>query len=263
MSIVTNLHTHTFRCGHAKGTETEFIERAISCGIKTMGFSDHMPFKFPNGYESGYRVKTDLAEDYIATLTKLKNEYKEKIDIHIGFEMEYYPDHFEAMLSYAKRLGAEYLILGEHFPSYEDGRFQYTGSPCDDVKALKYYADGCIEGMKTGVFTYLAHPDVFNFTGDDETYVKEMTRVCLAAKQTDTPLEINFLGIRSGRHYPKDLFWKIAGETGCSAVFGFDAHSPASAFDGDSEAKAREILTKYNIKLIDTPKIISIQGENK
>ena len=42
-----NLHTHTYRCSHATGTEREYIEAAISAGIKIMGFSDHIPFKFP------------------------------------------------------------------------------------------------------------------------------------------------------------------------------------------------------------------------
>ena len=38
-----NFHTHTYLCGHATGLPEEYIQRAISCGIKHLGFSDHAP----------------------------------------------------------------------------------------------------------------------------------------------------------------------------------------------------------------------------
>ena len=51
-----NYHTHTARCGHADGTEEAYILRAMENGITHMGFSEHAPFCFPDGYESYYRV---------------------------------------------------------------------------------------------------------------------------------------------------------------------------------------------------------------
>ena len=44
-----NYHTHTTRCGHASGTEREYIERALANGVEYMGFSDHSTFVFPDG----------------------------------------------------------------------------------------------------------------------------------------------------------------------------------------------------------------------
>ena len=43
-----NYHTHTARCGHAVGEDEEYVKRAIECGIKYMGFSDHAPIRFPD-----------------------------------------------------------------------------------------------------------------------------------------------------------------------------------------------------------------------
>ena len=40
------------------------------------------------------------------------------------------------------------------------------------------------------------------------------------------PLEINVLGLRSGRCYPSEGFWPIAREQGCRVVLGSDAHAP-------------------------------------
>ena len=98
--MYANYHTHTFRCGHARGTEEEYIKRAIEGGIKIRGFSDHVPFAFENGREQSYCVQTSEAENYISTLKALREKYKDDIKIHIGFEMEYYPKYFEARHSY-------------------------------------------------------------------------------------------------------------------------------------------------------------------
>ena len=42
--MLTNYHTHTTRCGHAEGTEEEYILTALRCGFKVLGFSDHTPW---------------------------------------------------------------------------------------------------------------------------------------------------------------------------------------------------------------------------
>lgn len=39
-----NLHTHTFRCGHASGTDDQMVLSAIETGFELLGFSDHMPY---------------------------------------------------------------------------------------------------------------------------------------------------------------------------------------------------------------------------
>ena len=47
-----NLHTHTTRCGHACGTEDEYVRSAIEGGLKTLGFSEHCPHVYPDGFIS-------------------------------------------------------------------------------------------------------------------------------------------------------------------------------------------------------------------
>ena len=44
--MLTNYHTHTTRCGHAEGTEEEYILTALRCGYKVLGFSDHTPWAY-------------------------------------------------------------------------------------------------------------------------------------------------------------------------------------------------------------------------
>jgi hypothetical protein len=41
------------RCQHAVGEEREYVEEAIKEGFEVIGFSDHSPYLFKNGYEFG------------------------------------------------------------------------------------------------------------------------------------------------------------------------------------------------------------------
>ena len=252
-----NYHTHTFRSHHATGTDEEYIKTAISGGIKYMGFSDHSPFKCEDGYESLHKVYVADANEYTDTISKLREKYKNEIDIKIGFEMEYYPDHFDGMLKTIKEYGAEYLILGQHFLSNEHDEPRIVSTtPTDIAEHLEKYVKLVIEAMETKVFSYVAHPDIFNFIGDTAVYTKEMRKLCIASRELNIPLEINFLGIRDKRHYPIDSFWKIAGEENSPVTFGFDAHTAESAYDGVSLKIAESIVKKHNLNYIGKPDII-------
>ena len=253
-----NFHTHTKRCGHASGDEREYIERAIEGGIKYMGFSDHSPFIYPNGHQDSYRVQMNEAKDYVADICALRDEFKDKIDIKVGYEMEYYPEYFDEMLGIAKDTGAQYLILGQHFISNGSVDGFHVVKPNADNESLKVYADGVICGIKSRKFTYVAHPDIYNFIGDEQIYNNEMRKLCMASKEYDVPLEINFLGIRENRCYPDKKFWRIAAEVQSPVTFGHDAHLVKDAFDPESYEKAMQMVNELNLNYIGMPEIILI-----
>lgn len=253
-----NYHTHTALCGHATGTIEEYIQGAISGGVKHMGFSEHAPYEFADDNAPGKRMACADAHKYIADIKKLRDKYKDKIDISIGFEMEYFPDKFPSMLEFVRKLGAEYLILGQH---YKNGIFtggHHVISGTDSPETLKDYVEEVISAMESGFFTYVAHPDMINFEGDIEVYEKEMKKLCFASKRTGIPLEINCQGIRENRIYPSDRFWKIAGEVGCPVTVGFDAHSPEASSGGDAVSEAMNIIDKYSLNYIGKPTLIPI-----
>ncbi len=253
-----NFHTHTVRCSHATGTEREYIESAIAAGIKELGFSDHISFIFPDGTENFYRVPVVEVDNYINTINELKVEYKDKINIYVGFEVEYYPKYFDKMVENARRWGAEYLILGQHSVGSEPEYFFWTASPTNDENIVKDYADRIVAAITSGVFTYVAHPDMLDFLGDDEIYVREMSKICQAAQDKRVPLEINFLGIRENRRYPNERFWRVAQNFDVDVVFGFDAHDVAGAGDTHSLKRAMEICEKYKLHVLKKPELVRI-----
>lgn len=254
-----NYHTHTYRCHHATGTVEEYIKMAVDNGITHMGFSDHFPYICTDGTEGEARVRVAEAYDYVSEIDELRQKYKNKIDIKIGFEMEYFPDFFDEMLKNAVEYGAEYLILGEHYIEEESPNGIHAFEETDDEVFLSRYTDCVISAIRSGYFTYVAHPDGIRFVGDETVFEKHVRRICIASREYNIPLELNFLGIRDNRHYPNMVFWKIAGEEKSPVTFGFDAHSIKSAYNGKSIPRAEEIVETYGLNYIGKPDIILIQ----
>ena len=83
-----NYHTHTARCGHASGQDEEYVLRALSCGVTDMGFSDHMPLSFADGHESYFRLPIAQVGEYRDSVRALRDKYRDRIRLHLGFEME-------------------------------------------------------------------------------------------------------------------------------------------------------------------------------
>lgn len=248
--MIANYHTHTWRCNHARGTEVEYVESALKGGMEILGFSDHTPYFFPGEYYSTYRMRPDLMEDYVQTVQALKRQYKDQIEIHLGVECEYFPLHFRQVLEMLVEQGVEYMILGQHFTNNEyDGA--YCGSKTNQDQEIRDYVRQCMEAMNTGLYTYVAHPDVMRHAGDPKRYKEIMRHLCKEANSCGMPLEINLLGLRENKWYPQMPFLEACGEENCKMILGIDAHNPQCLNDPVTEGIARELVKTYGLKLVD------------
>lgn len=256
-SMIANYHTHTPRCNHATGTEREYVENALKAGLKIMGFADHSPCPFPGDYRSWHRMELRELEDYVGTVLSLRREYAGRIEIPLGLELEYYPGRMEALLPILRDQPIEYLLLGQHFLGDEIGE-PYSGDPTGDAEVLERYCDQVIEGMNSGLFTYLAHPDLINYRGDSKTYAFHMRRICREARSCGLPLEWNLLGMTKKRNYPDLRFWEIAAEEGCECILGWDAHQPQAMLDAQTQQKALEMIHNLGLNLRATVPLRSI-----
>ena len=256
--MIANYHTHTARCNHASGIEDDYVRCALEGGLEILGFSDHTPYIFPGNYYSNFRMRPEQMTDYCSSVLTLKDAYADRIKIHLGLEMEYYPAFFGEVMEFVRRFPVEYMILGQHFVGNEIG-YPYSGTATSDAAVLAQYCDQSIEAMETGLFSYMAHPDLLHFTGSDDDYRAHMRRLCKAAKETDVPLEINLLGMRDHRHYPDWRFWEVAAEENCTVIFGSDAHDPEAVTDPASERQALEVVRRLGMKRIDLLPIRSIR----
>ena len=254
-----NYHTHTWRCNHATGVEEDYVKTAIQQEFDILGFSDHTPQFFPEGYRSGFRMGAEELAGYCSVVRDLQDRYSDKIRIHMGLEVEYYPALFSQLIPVLQDQGIEYLLLGQHFIGNEVND-HYSGRATADKDHLIRYCNQCIEAMQTGMFTYFAHPDLLNYVGDDAAFYREqMRRICREAKSCGIPLEINLLGVRENRFYPHEAFFRLCGEMGAEVCIGCDAHSADVACDTPSFLKAMEMADRWNLRVNHNPMLREVK----
>ena len=249
-----NLHTHTIRCGHAVGTDEEYVLAAIEAGFTRFGFSDHNPFPYEDGYDNGTKMKTGELEGYIGSILSLKEKYRDQIEILLGLECESVPRFFPYLKEISKRL--DYLILGNH-GDWSIGEAWAGG--LKERKQLEKYVQTAVEGMESGLFLYLAHPDLMlaGYPVFDDA-AKELSRqLCREANRLGLPVEYNLYGLQKAKKpdclgYPYLPFWEIAAEENVWACVGVDAHTPDNLRYGDFTG-AQELLRKMGISVLEDP----------
>lgn len=262
-----NYHTHTWRCQHARGTEEAYVKTAIAQGFDTLGFADHTPWPYKSGFISGMRMRLDQFADYKRTVLRLREKYAGQIDIPLGLECEAFPEYY-GWLRDLKAEHLDYIILGNHYDYNDEGDHRrlypaggfYFGR-CTQSDTVIRYGQRTLDGMATGLYDYVAHPDLCmhmmpRFDADCRAVSVDL---CQAAKALDLPLEFNLLGF--SRHeqelgigwqsYPCEPFWHIAAETGCRAIIGFDAHDAEFLERLDLYARARKILDGLGMEIVE------------
>ena len=258
--MIANYHTHTFRCGHA-GTDGDesYVKEAIRQGFRILGFSDHTPWPYANGFShTRVRMLLDQLPEYIASIRALQEKYRGQICIYAGLECEYFPAYMQWLKSIKDHF--DFLILGSHWaPSDEHGELYYSRATCQEEVAE--YARYTLSGMETGFFRYLAHPDhVFSdYPEFDNACIDASYALCHKAKQLDMPLEYNISGYikrdtgkQKGLGFPCAAFWEIAAETGCTAILGIDAHSPEQLKAKAYLQEAQDTLVQLGIACMET-----------
>ena len=253
-------HSHTTRCGHAYGTDEQYVQRAIQHGFKVIGFSDHI--FFPGVHQPGMRGDFSLLEDYKQSVLSLQEKYRKDITVHLGFEAEYYPEFDAYYRSLFTDHGFDYLILGHHF-RYENGRFPIYYAAAKNASFIEEYANGIVSALKTGYFSYVAHPDLYmlGYVGGWDVHAIQVAHtICKIAKETNTPLELNLGGVNgrglmhiAGEYrfpYPYDGFWAIAKQYDVQVIIGIDAHAPEQ-YAANNWQILYDIVDRYQLTLID------------
>lgn len=253
-------HTHTTRCGHAYGTDEEYVLSAIGEKYRVLGFSDHI--FFPGLSQPRARGEYSMLNDYLTSIRGLKKKYQKDIEIRLGFEAEYVPFYEPYYRELYAKHQLEYMILGHHFVFEGNRIVAYYGGSSDAELILRYGTE-VVAAMKTGLFKYVAHPDIYMMGyphGFDATAKKVAEMIFKTAQALKIPLELNLGGIR-GRGlmqignevrypYPYKPFWALAKRFDVKVIIGIDAHSP-NDFKTKQEKILFDIADEYQLSLID------------
>ena len=103
----SNLHAHTFYCD-GKNNAEDYILTAIEKGFTSVGLSGHSFTKF----DTEYCMSEKGTLEYLEELKNLKEKYKDRIQVYIGIEADFYSE-FNPKLD--ENLGLDFRIGSVHY----------------------------------------------------------------------------------------------------------------------------------------------------
>jgi histidinol-phosphatase (PHP family) len=139
-------HTHTQYCPHGSGENVELlIEKAIEFGFDEYHITEHTPV--PESFKK--RLKPIEAietlamsefdvDHYLNEMLKVKEKYKDRIRINVGFEYDFLPKHSEWTTHFLNEYG-KYCDTGLLSVHYLEGT--------DGLHCIDYKAEDTLEGL--------------------------------------------------------------------------------------------------------------------
>ncbi|RUM70763.1 MAG: histidinol phosphate phosphatase [Sulfurovum sp.] len=220
-----DLHNHTTRCNHAKGSMDAYIEQAIKLEIDIYGFSEHAPMNF----DSYYRLDFNQMNAYENDVLDLRERYKNDIKILLGYEVDYLKGYMDERVLKSE---VDYLIGSVHFIGkwgFDNPEFKHEYQKREIDQIWQEYFDNIEAMAKTGYFNIVGHLDlikIFNFIPKKD--IRLIAQNALKAiKKSNMVIELNSAGLRKPikEIYPSPLLLEMAYELDIPITFSSDAHA--------------------------------------
>ena len=240
-----NYHTHSNFCD-GKGSPRDYVIEAIDRGFLALGFSGHAPLI----EDSDWTMTESNIEMYLAEIESLKAEFKDRITIYKGMEIDFYPN--ENRFSYFKKYDLDYSIGSVHqlYNSVDSTFYSVDDTRAEFRRVLDIMFDGSIKRfviryyqevramIRQGGFNILGHIDLvkkFNssfdfFTEKEPWYVEEIEKTLKLLKGSNIIVEINTGALSRGMQnvpYPSQWILDMCYTTGINVCLNSDAHIPS------------------------------------
>lgn len=241
----STVHTHTTYCD-GNNTAEEMILAAINKGMKTIGISTHGPLPF----EVKWSVANDKIQSYIDEIRYLKEKYKDKIEVLLGMELDYFIDTEFEHIDKSVLEQLDYTIGSIHYlgrfdsgkPWTVDGHYEnllegINASYGGDIKkaVIDYYhhLSKMVEKYKP---TVVGHMDLIKknnkdnslFNETDSWYKDAVCGFLDSVKNTDSVIEVNTGAIARGymtEQYPSKWILEEIRFREIPVTINSDAHS--------------------------------------
>ncbi|MCL2801185.1 MAG: histidinol-phosphatase [Treponema sp.] len=256
---LSSMHTHTTFCDGRDDVET-MCRNAHTKNLFAIGFSAHAPVEKQICRQTEWHIKDEHVHDYTAEVKAAKERWSGKLNVFLGYEVDYINGKRSALDSDITALNLDFIIGSVHYLFPENGAEPFTvdgskeefekglkdGFNGDAQKLMHSYYDAMLEMIKKGGFDILGHADLLKKNCQGENYWQENIEICrqkevaIAAKKADLVIEANTGGLNRGKIkdlYPSLSFLKIINEQNIPVIITADAH------------KANDIDGNYNIAL--------------
>lgn len=243
MRFSGNFHTHSRWCRHGCGEFEEYIHAAIDRGFSELAFTEHVP-----QYKAYSWIDPDLLDEFDAKLNAAIDRYGDQLKIYKGFECEYYEESLDYYRMLIEDYGYTHMLLGQHYSGKDHMHNQFEPK---GEEAVTTYTEEVIKGMESGLFYYIAHPDLLlhkYVNGYDKLCESCLDEIFQCASENNIIVEINAGGVRANRPYPSREAFLISKKYPLKYVVGADAHDPRS-IGGDSMYRALDFANSLDIKL--------------
>lgn len=229
-----NLHTHSCFCDGSDTLES-MITAAIEKGFDSIGFSGHSYTPF----DLRYCMSPEKTAQYVTECRRLREKYKDVIDVYCGIEQDFYApspmyehDYVIGSVHYI-RVGKEYISVDVSADILSDAANKHFGG--DMYALVEAYYDTVAEVAEKTRCDVVGHFDVITkfiersplFDIDDARYAAAANRALDRLLCTDVIFEINSGAVAGGYRtlpYPSEkLLLRIASRGG-KITFSADCH---------------------------------------
>jgi histidinol-phosphatase (PHP family) len=254
----TNYHTHCRYCD-GTGEPREYAEQAVQKGLRALGFSSHAPLPFT----TDWTMRPELLDEYCEQIKSLKQEYREKIPLYLGLEIDYIRGVIGPHSDHIKSLGLDYTIGAVHFYGMDlNGQWPAVDGSAEEFSlGLNGIFEGDIQRAVESHFSLiremvltqppdiLAHLDLIKknnpgeryFSESDVWYQKTVNDTLDAVAESGVILEVNTGGLirkRTSALYPSLWILDRCRDLKIPLVMNADAHNPKNITGHFSEAAA-------------------------
>lgn len=233
--IKYDFHLHTDFCDGAN-TPEEMVKQAIEQNLESLGITCHAYTPF----DPRYCIKPEKIQLFINEVARLKEEYKDKINISCGVEYDIYSE-----IDVTK---FDYVIGSVHYVKKDGEYFEIDESKLDFITIVKEKYNGDVYALIEDYYdtvgklclnitpTFIAHLDLiskFNKDGDlfdenNDRYVNAWKKAVDTLMEHVTVFEINTGAMSRGyqdRPYPSESQIEYIKSKGGSFILSSDAHS--------------------------------------
>ncbi len=251
-----DLHTHHERCGHATGKIEDYIRAAIDAGLAAIGISDHSPyFADERDHPSpGVCMAKSEFPAYVREVLRLKEKYRDRIEVLLGVESDFFPDQIEVYKKAYKPYPFDYIIGSVHQSGGVSvfNRNRWRGlDESQRIEEKRRYYELIRQSAVSGLFQVLGHIDAMKGyypAFSDIPAAEDIDAALKAAAEHRIAIEINTSGKTKdcGGWYPSDDILERALHFGVDVTFGSDAHVPERV--GDEWDQVRRRLREIGFK---------------
>ncbi len=249
-------HRPAFEEAFTEGNVARYVDAAAAAGIGELGASEHI-HRFAQSLELWThpfweRNATDDLSAYC--------EFVRSTPLRLGIEMDFVPGAEDRTATMLDAGGFDYVIGSVHFVgdrAVDHDAFDIweNGRGADEI--WRRYFELIAEAARSGLFDFLAHPDLVKKWGsarpaperDPRFYFEPAVEAIAAA---DVTVEVSTAGLRKevGEVYPSASLAEMLVEAGVTFVISSDAHNPAQV--GHEYDRAVKMMRDWGIHEVAT-----------